>query len=56
MVGAAYVTGWSLGGGRVVPSRRVTAPTGAEVLVGGGGVGVGVGVGWGGVGWVMVLP
>ena len=45
-----------MGGGRVEPSRRVTAPTGAEVLAGGGGVGLGAGVGCGGVGWLMVLP
>ncbi|MCU1610390.1 MAG: hypothetical protein JWM45_2306, partial [Pseudonocardiales bacterium] len=38
------------------PSRRVTAPTGVEVLAGGGGVGLGTGVGCGGLGWLMVLP
>lgn len=36
--------------------RRITGPTGVEVLAGGGGVGFGVGVGCGGVGWVMVVP
>ena len=45
-----YVTGWSLGGGSVEPSRRITGPTGVEVLVGGGGGGLGAGVGCGGVG------
>jgi hypothetical protein len=40
----------------VEPSRRITGPTGVEVLAGGGGVGLGAGVGCGGVGWVMVLP
>jgi len=45
-----YLTGWSLGGGSVEPSRRITGPTGVEVLVGGGGGGLGVGVGCGGVG------
>lgn len=49
-----YLTGWSLGGGSVEPSRRITGPTGVEVLVGGGGGGLGVGLGCGGMGWVMV--
>jgi len=53
---SGYVTGWSLGGGRVPPPRRMTGPTGAEVATGGGGAGVGVGGGVGGAGWVMVVP
>jgi hypothetical protein len=39
----SYLTGWSLGGSRVEPSRRTTGPTGADTLVGGGGVGLGSG-------------
>ncbi len=50
------VTGWSFGGGRVLPSRSITGPTAAESGDGGGGTGVGVGVGDGGVGWVIVVP
>jgi hypothetical protein len=50
------VMGWSLGGGRVVPSRKTIEPTVCECGVGGGGSGAGVGVGVGGVGWVIVVP
>ena len=39
----SYLTGWSLGGSRVEPSRRTTGPTGADTPVGGGGVGLGSG-------------
>lgn len=39
----SYLTGWSLGGSRVEPSRRTTGPTGADTAVGGGGVGLGSG-------------
>src|SRR5207245_9650945 len=51
-----YVTGWSSGGGSVEPSRRMTGPTGAAGVVGGGGAGWMLGVGLGGVGWVMAAP
>ncbi|MDX6257146.1 MAG: hypothetical protein QOJ11_3480 [Frankiales bacterium] len=49
-------TGWSSGGGRMLPSRRTIGPTNVEVPVGGGGTGVGAGVRVGGDGWVMVVP
>jgi hypothetical protein len=43
-----------LGGGRVLPSRRRTGPTGTETETGGGGSGAAGGTGDGGVGWVIV--
>ena len=48
--------GWSLGGGRVVPSRNKIGPTELECGAGGGGSGAGAGVEVGGVGWAMVVP
>jgi hypothetical protein len=51
-----YSTGWSLGGGSVVPSRKVMGPTAADEATGGCGTGVGVGADVGEVGWLRVAP
>ena len=51
-----YFTGWSFGGGSVLPSRRRIGPTGAELATGGGGGGAGCGVGMGGVGGWTDVP
>ena len=48
--------GTSLGGGRTVPSRSWTGPTGREGPAGAGGRGLGVGAGCGGGGSVTGLP
>src|SRR5260370_806255 len=50
-----YGSGTSLGGGKVVPARSSTGPTGAGTDTGGGGGGLGAGAGCGGGGWVMVV-
>src|SRR6185369_6304530 len=53
--GCFGVSGTSLGGGRVVPSRSRTGPTGTLGPPGDGG-GLAAGVGVGGAGWIMVVP
>ena len=50
------LTSTSWGGGRVVPSRRITGGTGTDAAMGAGGVGAGCGLGLGGGGMEIREP